>query len=99
MVDQLLHESLRQQIRLQRGAECLTATPGGHVDRSLRERILDQTKQHQLVTHQISRLDVERDVSLTENLRLRDLDVLGDRIGFRKRHLERWTVWLLPELV
>src|SRR3954469_11009462 len=96
MVDQLLHESLREKVRLQ---PQILSTARRHIYRSLGERIPDQAQQHELIAHQISRWDVERDVPLTEYLRLGDLDVLGNRIRFSEGHLEWWARGLFPLLI
>src|SRR4051812_36621710 len=96
MIQKLLDEPLRQEIWLE--AEARSAT-SRHIDRPLGKRVLDQSEQHELVAHQIPWRNRQLDLSLTEDLRLIQLDVLGNRVRFSERHLERRTRRFLPQLV
>src|SRR4051812_17358085 len=96
MVNEFLNESLRDEVRLQ---SQILSTARRHIYRSLGERIPDQSQQHELIAHQISRRDVEADVPLTEYLWLSDLDVLRNRIRFSERHLEGWSRRFFPLLI
>src|SRR3954469_4580135 len=96
MIQKLLDEPLRQEIWLESEARSAASR---HVDRALRKRILDQSEQHELVAHEVPWWNRELDLSLTEDLRLIQLDVLGNRVRFGERHLERWTGRFLPQLV
>jgi hypothetical protein len=69
------------------------------VDGALWKRIPDQAKQDKLVATKVTRLNRQVDLILPKNLRLADLNVVRNRVCFGKRHLERWTCRLFPDLI